>query len=167
MLTDADRDELELRVSDVAYEVANFAWADLAERVPIGRCYTRPSSEGPYMAVTWDADWKGRVGGPILIKIQGFLDPDREVPTWWTGEIIRKRGLIESLLRWPRRASIKTIYGVDTGNCRRCGHAIGYHHAGTEQQMFCTVDGCECPGYNEGAVPLSWEPRSGNAPGSS
>ena len=29
MATDADRNELELRVSDVAYEVANFSWADV------------------------------------------------------------------------------------------------------------------------------------------
>lgn len=56
MPIDADRDELELRVSDVAYEVADFAWADLAERVPIGTTYTRPQNEGPYMSVTWDAD---------------------------------------------------------------------------------------------------------------
>jgi hypothetical protein len=58
--TDAERDELEIRVSDILYEVAEFAWADLAERVPVGRTYVRPEAEGRYMAVTWDADWKGR-----------------------------------------------------------------------------------------------------------
>jgi len=35
--TDTERNELEIRVSDVLYEVAEFAWADLAERVPVGR----------------------------------------------------------------------------------------------------------------------------------
>lgn len=157
MPTDADRDELELRVSDVAYEVANFARADLAERVPLGKTYTRPASDGSYMAVTWDADWKGRVGGPIFIKVQGFLDPDHQMPTWWTGEIIRKRGLLDMLLRRPERDAIKTLRSGATGDCDPCGHAIGYHHAGTEAEMLCTVEGCDCPGYVEMAVPLNWQ----------
>lgn len=159
MPTDADRDELELRVSDVAYEVADFAWADLAERVPIGTTYTRPQNEGPYMSVTWDADWKEGVGGPILIKIQGFLDPKHEVPTWGTGEIIRKRSFLDTLLRRPHRTSIKPPNSIGTGDCSQCGHVIGYHHAGTEEQMPCTVDGCECSGYDEGAMPRSWRPE--------
>jgi hypothetical protein len=97
--SNADRDELELRVSDVAYEVAQFKWADLAERVPIGRTYTRPEAEGPYMAVTWDADWRKRPGGPILILIQGYLDEDHQTPVWGTGEIIRRRTLLDRLLK--------------------------------------------------------------------
>ncbi len=121
MPTDADRDELELRVSDVAYEVADFAWADLAERVPIGITYTRPQNEGPYMSVTWDADWKEGVGGPILIKIEGFLDPKHEVPAWGTGEIIRKRSFLDTLLRRPRRTSIKPPNSIGTGDCSQCG----------------------------------------------
>jgi hypothetical protein len=96
--SDDDR-ELELRVSDVAYEVANFAWADLAERLPVGRTYVRPESEGPYMAVTWDADWKGRENGPILIRINGYLDCDHANPVWGTGEIIeRQPGWLTRLL---------------------------------------------------------------------
>ena len=97
MATDADRDELELRVSDVAYEVANFSWAYLAERIPIGETYTRPQSTGPYMSITWEANWHGQVGGPILITVQGFLDPEREVPTWGTGEIIHQRSFLDTL----------------------------------------------------------------------
>jgi len=155
MPTDADRDELELRVSDVASEVANFSWTDLAERLPIGKTYTRPDSEGPYMSVTWDADWKGRFGGPILIDIQGFLDRDNEMPTWWTGEIIHKRGFLDKLLRRPHRETIKIPAGESAGNCSRCGHAIGYHHAGTEEQMLCTVKGCDCLGYDEGMMSAS------------
>lgn len=101
MSRDADRDELELLVSDVAYEVGEFKWADLAERLPVGRTYVRPEAQGPYMAVTWDADWKGRIGGAILIKVNGYLDPDHEMSIWGTGEIIRKRGWFDSLLRRP------------------------------------------------------------------
>ena len=97
--TDAERDELEDRVSDVLYEVAKFAWADLAERVPIGRTYVRPEAEGRYMAVTWDADWKSREGGPILIKVQGFLDPAHQKPVWGACEILRKRSLLSRLLK--------------------------------------------------------------------
>lgn len=96
-LTGAERDELEVRVSDVAYEVAKFAWADLAERVPVGRTYVRPNEEGPYMAVTWNADWKGREGGPILIVVNGYLDDEQRYPVWGTGEIIRKGGLVARL----------------------------------------------------------------------
>lgn len=98
--TDAERDELEVLVSDVLYEVAEFAWSDLAERIPVGRACVRPESEGRYMAVTWDADWKGRQGGSILIKVQGFLGPDHKVPTWGAAEIIRKRGFLARLLQW-------------------------------------------------------------------
>jgi hypothetical protein len=87
----ADDSELELHVSDVAYEVAEFAWVDLAERIPVGRTYVRPESEGPYMAVTWDADWKGRVGGPILIRINGYLDREHSKPVWGASEIIERR----------------------------------------------------------------------------
>lgn len=71
--TDAEREELEDRVSDILYEVAKFAWADLAERVPTGRTYIRPEAEGRYMAVTWDADWKSCEGGPILSRSKAFL----------------------------------------------------------------------------------------------
>ena len=92
MPTQSDDDrELELRVSDVAYEVAKFTWSDLAERLPVGRTYVRPESEGAYMAVTWDADWKGRANGPILIRINGYLDREHENPVWGTGEIIERR----------------------------------------------------------------------------
>lgn len=98
-LADTDRDELELRVSDVAYDVAQFKWADLAERVPTGRTYTRPEAEGLYMAVTWEADWLERPGGPIRILIQGYLDQDHMTPIWWTGEIIKRRTLLDRLLR--------------------------------------------------------------------
>ena len=92
MATQSDEDwELEHRVSDVAYEVAKFTWSDLAERLPVGRTYVRPGSEGPYMAVTWDADWKGRVNGPILIRINGYLDPEHANPVWGTGEIIERK----------------------------------------------------------------------------
>lgn len=97
--TDAERDELEIRVSDVLYEVAEFAWADLAERVPVGRTYVRPEAEGRYMAVTWHADWKGRRGGTIFVKVQGFLDRDHQTPIWWSGETIRKRSLLDRLLK--------------------------------------------------------------------
>jgi len=96
---DADRDELELRVSDVLYEVAKFAWSDLAPRVPVGRTYVRPDPEGAYMAVTWSADWKIRAGGSILVKVEGYLDPDHQIPIWWAGEIIRKRSLLDRLLK--------------------------------------------------------------------
>jgi hypothetical protein len=92
--TDAERDELENRVSDVLYEVAEFAWTDLAERVPIGRTYVRPENEGPYMAVNWDADWKRQEGGPILIVVTGYLDKEHKHPVWGSAEVIRKRGLI-------------------------------------------------------------------------
>ncbi|QAY75190.1 hypothetical protein [Sphingosinicella sp. BN140058] len=95
---DTERDELEARVSDVLYEVAEFAWPDLAERVPIGRTYVRPEEEGPYMAVTWEADWKSRKGGPILIVVTGYLDEERQHPVWGSAEIIRKRGLLARLL---------------------------------------------------------------------
>ena len=98
--SDDDR-ELELLVSDVAYEVAKFAWSDLAERVPVGRTYSRPESEGSYMAVTWDADWKGGAGGPILIRINGYLDQDHAEPVWGTAEIIeRRRSWLTRLLNW-------------------------------------------------------------------
>lgn len=96
--TDEERDELEVRVSDVAYEVAKFVWQDLAERIPVGRTYVRPEHEGSYMAVTWDARWKGREGGPILIVINGYLDPKHREPVWGTGEIIRKRSFMARLL---------------------------------------------------------------------
>lgn len=167
MPTDADRDELELRVSDVAYEVADFAWADLADRVPIGMTYTRPENAGPYMAVTWDADWRKQAGGPILIKIQGFLDPAHEVPTWWTGEVIRRRSFLDTLLLRPHRVLTKPLAGIGTGHCSACGHAIGYHHAGKEEQMLCTVSACACSGYNEGAMPRSWHSEVRNKLGQS
>lgn len=77
---DVDRGELELRVSDVAYEVACFEWADLAKRLPTGRTYTRPEAEGSYMAVMWDADWLKRPGDAILILIQGYLDEGHQAP---------------------------------------------------------------------------------------
>jgi hypothetical protein len=96
--TDAERDELELRVSDVLYEVADFAWVDLADRVPVGRIDVRPEAEGRYMAVSWHADWKRRRGGSIFIKVQGFLDRDHHTPIWWSGETIRKRNLLDRLL---------------------------------------------------------------------
>ena len=92
MSTQSDDDrELELRVSDLAYEVAEFTWSDLAERLPVGRSYVRPESEGSYMAVTWDADWKGRVNGPILIRINGYLDREHANPVCGTGEIIERQ----------------------------------------------------------------------------
>lgn len=100
--TDAERDELEARVSDILYEVAGFAWEDLAGRVPVGQTYVRPEADGRYMAVAWDADWKRQAGGAILIKVQGFLDPDHHIPVWGAGEIIRKRGLLD---RWLKRTN--------------------------------------------------------------
>jgi len=51
------------------------------------------------MAVTWDADWRKRPGGPILILIQGYLDEDHQTPVWGTGEIIRRRTLLDRLLK--------------------------------------------------------------------
>jgi hypothetical protein len=39
--------------------------------------------------------------------------------------------------------------GEGIGDCRLCGHAIGYNHAGTEEQTHCTVMGCSCPGYDD------------------
>ena len=86
-----DDSDLELRVSEVADEVAGFAWSDLAERLPVGRTYVRPESEGPYQAVTWDADWKDRAGASILIRIHGYLDRDHLNPVWETGVIIARR----------------------------------------------------------------------------
>ena len=97
MPTDAERDELEARVSDILYEVARFAWADLAERVPVGRTYVRPEGEGPYMSVTWDANWKKRKGGPILVVVTGYLDKEHQHPVWGSAEIIRRRGLLTRL----------------------------------------------------------------------
>ena len=86
-----DGRELELRVSDVAYEVAKFTWSYLAARLPVGRTYVRPECEGPYMAITRDADWKKHVNGPILIRINGYLDPEHANPVWGTGEIIEQK----------------------------------------------------------------------------
>jgi hypothetical protein len=43
------------------------------------------------MAVTWDADWKGRKNGPILIRINGYLDREHANPVWGTGEIIEQQ----------------------------------------------------------------------------
>lgn len=96
--TDSEREELELMVSDVLYEVANFAWVDLADRIPVRGIDVRPEDKGGYMAVTWEADWKRQRGGPIFIRVQGFLDRDHKTPIWWSGETICKRGWLHRLL---------------------------------------------------------------------
>ncbi len=52
---------------------------------------------------------------------------------------------------------------MELGDCRLCAHAIGYHHAGTELQMLCTVNRCSCPGYDDKALPLT-DRLNGNFP---
>lgn len=38
------------------------------------------------------------------------------------------------------------------GDCLNCGHPIGYHHGGSEPEMFCTVAGCTCTGYRDDQI---------------
>jgi hypothetical protein len=42
---------------------------------------------------------------------------------------------------------------TEIGDCRSCGHPIGYHHDGIDEEMLCTVKDCECPGYDSESLP--------------
>lgn len=39
------------------------------------------------------------------------------------------------------------------GDCRTCGHSIGYHQAGSVQEILFTVKGCVCPGFDSEVLP--------------
>lgn len=88
------------------------------------------------------------------VAVDRLTKVNPEAAAWWrkqTPELLNGKHCFIFDVNAGEREPMFTE--TTTGDCRHCGHAIGYHHAGTEDQMLCTAKNCNCPGYDDEALP--------------
>ncbi len=77
-------------VDAIAAQVALLPWSDLAERLPGGDTHVLIEDVYGYLAAAWDTTWLGESGGPIEIRVRGFLHPGHHKSIYETSRTVHK-----------------------------------------------------------------------------